>query len=66
MSKLHLSEDYETANFGHAGFSMFSSETFESTLLDWFPVDGRMCAIKLRVSYELNGHRSSRCNLLIA
>ncbi|GAA53950.1 TAR DNA-binding protein 43 [Clonorchis sinensis] len=48
--RLRASGDAETAAAGYAGVGIVLSERAEASLLDWIPVDSRLCAVRLAAS----------------
>ena len=62
---LRLSGDSEAATSGLAGVGVALSDRAEAALLDWIPVDSRLCAVRLRGSCKVNSRRSDRRNLFV-
>ncbi|GAA53045.1 hypothetical protein CLF_109407 [Clonorchis sinensis] len=48
--RLRTSGDAEAAAAGYAGVGIVLSERAEASLLDWIPVDSRLCAVRLATS----------------
>ncbi|CAH8560679.1 unnamed protein product [Dicrocoelium dendriticum] len=62
---LRLSGDPEAASAGLAGVGIALSGKAEAALLDWFPINSRLCAVRLRGSCRINRHREERRNLFV-
>ncbi|CAH8578878.1 unnamed protein product [Dicrocoelium dendriticum] len=53
----------EAAAAGLAGVGIALSDKAEAALLDWFPIDNWLCAVRLQDSCRINRHREERRNL---
>ncbi|CAH8494747.1 unnamed protein product [Dicrocoelium dendriticum] len=62
---LRLSGDPEAALAGLAGVGIALSDKAEAALLDWFPINSRLCAVRLRGSCRINRHREEKHNLFV-
>ncbi|GAA55228.1 hypothetical protein CLF_107357 [Clonorchis sinensis] len=59
--RLLTSGDAEAAAAGYAGVGIVLSERAEASLLDWIPVDSRLCAVRLATSVrESRGSEANR------
>jgi exonuclease III len=62
---LRLSGDQAAAAAGLAGVGIALSCRAEAALLDWIPVDSRLCAVRLRGSCKVSRHRNDTYNLFV-
>jgi exonuclease III len=67
MSKfyLRLSGDPEASASGQAGVGVALSPRAEAALLDWIPVNSRLCAVRLEGSCRVNSRRSDTRALFV-
>ena len=65
MFHLRLSGDPEAQASGLAGVGVALSERAEAALIDWIPVDSRLCAVRLRGSCKISSRRQERRNLFV-
>ena len=64
---LRVSGDPEASAAGQAGVGVALSTRAESALLDWIPVNSRLCAVRLEGSCRVNKRRSDkRCLFVIS
>ncbi|CAH8497241.1 unnamed protein product [Dicrocoelium dendriticum] len=64
---LRLSGDDAASNAGQAGVGIVLSPRAEAALLDWIPVNSRMCAVRLAGSFRASKSRGDkRCLFVIA
>ena len=56
----------DAAAVGQAGVGIALSQKAESALLDWIPVNSRLCAARLNGSVKANKNRSTRTLLVIS
>ena len=57
---VRLSGDDAAASVGQAGVGIALSQKAESALLDWIPVNSRLCAAHLNSSVKVNKNKSTR------
>ena len=62
---LRVSGDCAAANRGMYGVGIALSPRAESALLDWIPVNSRLCAVRLNGITKVNAHRRSRRCLFV-
>ncbi|CAH8546823.1 unnamed protein product [Dicrocoelium dendriticum] len=62
---LRLFGDPEAPSAGLAGIGRALSGKAEAALLDWFPINSRLCAGRLWGSCRINKHREQRRNLFV-
>ncbi|CAH8657151.1 unnamed protein product [Dicrocoelium dendriticum] len=62
---LRLSGDPESAAIGQAGVGVVLSARAESALLDWIPVNSRLCAVRLRGSCNVSRRRDVKRALFV-
>lgn len=64
---LRLSGDNAASSVGQAGVGIALSPRAEAALIDWIPVNSRMCAIRLAGSFKASRSRGdNRCLFIIA
>lgn len=49
-----------------AGVRVGFSEIADDTLLEWIPVDNRVCSMRLRGTCKVDGRHFARCNLFLS
>ncbi|KER26023.1 hypothetical protein T265_06658 [Opisthorchis viverrini] len=57
--RLRTSGDAEAAAAGYAGVGTVLSKQAEASLLDWIPVNSRLCAVRLATSVRESGEKDS-------
>ena len=62
---LRLSGDDEAAESGQAGVGIVLSSIAEASLLEWIPVDSRLCAVRLKGSCRRSRLREETRNLFV-
>ena len=60
-----MSGDPEASARGQAGVGIALSRKAESALLDWFPVNSRLCAVRLNGSVRVRRNKNSRRCLFV-
>ncbi|GAA57849.1 hypothetical protein CLF_113270, partial [Clonorchis sinensis] len=64
---LSVSGDPEAMTRGRYGVGVAHSRRAERALLDWVPVNGRLCAVQLSSSIELNASQhEKRCLFVVS
>ena len=63
---VHLSGDSAAAAVGRAGVGFALSTRAENALIDWIPVNSRLCAIRLHGSFNKAKQKTSRTLFIIA
>ena len=53
---LRTSGDEEARVAGHYGVGVVLNSKSEAALLDWIPVNSRLCAVRLRGEVKINKH----------
>ncbi|KER25885.1 hypothetical protein T265_06740 [Opisthorchis viverrini] len=65
--RLRTSGDPEAASVGYAGVDIVLSHRAEVSLLDWIPVDSRLCAVRLATSVKESHKRQvDRCLFIVS
>ena len=62
---VRLSDDDAAASVGQDGVGIAISQKAESALLDWIPVNSRLCVARLNSSVKVNKNKSTRRTLLV-
>ena len=63
--QLRLSGDPEASASGQAGVGIALSPRAEAALLDWIPVDSRLCAVRLEGACKVNRRSTDKRNLFV-
>jgi hypothetical protein len=65
--RLRTSGNPEAATAGNAGVGIVLSQRAEESLLDWIPVDSRLCAVRLATSVKTSRERQiDRCLFIVS
>ena len=62
---LRLSGDPAASTSGQAGVGIALSSRAEAALLDWIPVDSRLCAVRLEGACKVSKSRTGKRNLFV-
>jgi hypothetical protein len=62
---LRLSGDTEAMASGQAGVGIALSERAEAALLDWIPIDSRLCAVRLEGSCKVSRQKNRKRGLFV-
>ena len=64
---LRCSSDQAAITSGQAGVGVVLSAKAEASLIDWIPLNSRLCAVRLESSIKVNASRSSkRCLFVVS
>ena len=64
---LRCSSDQSAVTTGQAGVGVVLSAKAEASLIDWIPLNSRLCAVRLESSIKVNASRSSkRCLFVVS
>ena len=64
---LRCSSDQAAVTSGQAGVGVVLSAKAEASLIDWIPLNSRLCAVRLESSIKVNASRSSkRCLFVVS